>query len=208
MHVVGQLGSRRRHSQRLIVSALVLLALAGTSLATQGTASSSVNRASAEREQPSQRLTKAFREWPNLDPRLASLVRHERQVSMRLIHARTSGLQFRRGRVRVEVVAANLPAALSGIRRLGGSVQTSWHRYVAALMPPASLGRLSRLASVRFVRAPELAVRQAVPGEEVGASFASALQAKGITGKGTKVAIIDGGFTGLADRQASGDVPA
>ena len=48
----------------------------------------------------------------------------------------------------------------------------------------------------------------AVGGEEVAASLAPAWHAKGFTGKGVKVAIIDGGFVGLAERQAAGDLPA
>jgi len=58
------------------------------------------------------------------------------------------------------------------------------------------------------VRPPARGQPDAVTGEEVQASLASALQAKGVTGQGTKVAIIDGSFAGLANRQASGDLPA
>ena len=80
--------------------------------------------------------------------------------------------------------------------------------HVEALMPPASLAALSRQPSVGFVRLPEKGTLEAVPGEEVNASLASALQAKGITGKGVKVAIIDGGFMGLPSVQVTGDVPS
>jgi subtilisin family serine protease len=80
--------------------------------------------------------------------------------------------------------------------------------HVEALMPPVSLAALSRRASVGFVRLPEKGTLEAVSGEEVNASLASALQAKGITGKGVKVAIIDGGFMGLPSLQVTGDVPA
>jgi len=48
----------------------------------------------------------------------------------------------------------------------------------------------------------------AVGGEAVDATLAAAWHAKGFTGKGVKVAIIDGGFAGLAQRQADGDLPA
>ncbi|MGH3128949.1 MAG: S8 family serine peptidase [Gaiellaceae bacterium] len=48
----------------------------------------------------------------------------------------------------------------------------------------------------------------AVAGEAVGATLAAAWHADGFTGNGVKVAIIDGGFTGLAERQAAGDLPA
>ena len=44
-------------------------------------------------------------------------------------------------------------------------------------------------------------------GEQVAATLAAAWHAKGFTGKGVKVAIIDGGFRGLAERQALGDPP-
>jgi hypothetical protein len=48
----------------------------------------------------------------------------------------------------------------------------------------------------------------AVGGEAVGATLAAAWHAEGFTGKGVRVAIIDAGFTGLAERQAAGDLPA
>ena len=51
-------------------------------------------------------------------------------------------------------------------------------------------------------------LEHAVGGEAVGATLAAAWHAAGITGKGVKVAIIDGGFTGLAERQAADDLPA
>ena len=44
-------------------------------------------------------------------------------------------------------------------------------------------------------------------GEGVQASFAAAWHAKGFTGKGAKVAVIDGGFEGLAGLQAAGELP-
>jgi subtilisin family serine protease len=51
-------------------------------------------------------------------------------------------------------------------------------------------------------------VPHAVGGEAVGATLAAAWHAKGLTGKGVKVAVFDGGFAGLAERQAAGDLPA
>ena len=55
---------------------------------------------------------------------------------------------------------------------------------------------------------PPCASRPRSSGEEIGAALASAWHDKGFTGKGVKVAIVDGGFMGLADRQAAGDLPA
>lgn len=48
----------------------------------------------------------------------------------------------------------------------------------------------------------------AISGESVDTTLAQAWHAKGLTGKGVKVAVIDGGFAGLAQRQADGDLPA
>jgi subtilisin family serine protease len=112
------------------------------------------------------------------------------------------------GKVQVSIETANLKAARAGVRRLAGTVEATWHRYIKALVPRSALVPLSRLSSVRFVGALERIHEEAVNGEEVAASLASSWQAKGITGKGVKIAIIDGGFGGLADRQASGDIPA
>ena len=55
---------------------------------------------------------------------------------------------------------------------------------------------------------PSVRIETALGGEEIGAALASAWHEKGFTGKGVKVAIVDGGFMGLADRQAAGDLPA
>lgn len=51
-------------------------------------------------------------------------------------------------------------------------------------------------------------IEHAVAGESVAATLASAWHDEGFTGTGVKVAVIDGGFAGLADRQAGGDLPA
>lgn len=51
-------------------------------------------------------------------------------------------------------------------------------------------------------------IEHAVAGQSASATLASTWHAKGFTGKGVKVAVIDGGFTGLAERQAGGDLPA
>ena len=65
----------------------------------------------------------------------------------------------------------------------------------------------SRGSAVEFVRTPFAHVEHAVSGEEVVASLTTAWHAKGFTGKGVKVAVIDGGFQGL-ERQAEGEMPA
>ena len=63
--------------------------------------------------------------------------------------------------------------------------------------------------AVAYVRPPLPHVADVVVnGEEVGASNAVALQAAGISGTGAKVAIVDLGFGGLAQRQADGEIPS
>ncbi len=70
-----------------------------------------------------------------------------------------------------------------------------------------SLVQALRIAE-RGIGADSYRIEHAVTGESVSVTLASAWHAKGFTGKGVKVAVIDGGFAGLADRQASGDLPA
>ena len=72
----------------------------------------------------------------------------------------------------------------------------------------AELRALGRRPGVDVVRASSVRIETALSGEEIGAALASAWHDKGFTGKGVKVAIVDGGFMGLADRQAAGDLPA
>jgi len=113
------------------------------------------------------------------------------------------------GRVRVVVDATRAPAAATAaIARLGGRVEASWRNHVQATVPRSSLAALSRLQAVQNVRPASRFVADGTPGEEVSASLAAAWHAKGVTGAGTKVAVIDGGFRGLSDRQAAGDLPA
>lgn len=69
-----------------------------------------------------------------------------------------------------------------------------------------SLLRALRVANVG--EADAYRIEHAVGGESVAAARASAWHTDGFTGEGVKVAIIDGGFNGLAERQAEGDVPA
>ncbi len=111
------------------------------------------------------------------------------------------------GRVRV-VVESGAPAdAGRAIEAAGGTIEGSWRNLVQADLPRSAVPALRRRGSVEAVRAPMRMFLDAVGGEEVAASLAPGWHAKGFTGKGVKVAIIDGGFIGLADRQAQGDLP-
>lgn len=112
------------------------------------------------------------------------------------------------GRVRVIVETSDPSGARAAIVAAGGRVERTWRGLVQASVPRSAAEKLERRQSVDLVRAPMHMQLDAVAGEEVAAALAPAWHAKGFTGKGVKVAIIDGGFVGLADRQASGDLPA
>ena len=61
---------------------------------------------------------------------------------------------------------------------------------------------------MRYVRSPLPHFAEAVTDEGVASTNALGVQLSGQTGAGVKVAVIDGGFAGLATAQASGDIPA
>jgi subtilisin family serine protease len=146
--------------------------------------------------------------YPKLDTRLLQLLT-KRPLSLALTGIRQVPPEpSPSGKVRVLVDARRAAEARAAVSRLGGKAELTRDGIVVALMPAASLPALSQDPAVRFVRAPSPAIPAQVNGEEVNASGASAWQAKGLTGKGVKVAIIDAGFTGLAARQAPGDLPA
>jgi subtilisin family serine protease len=177
-------------ARRLLLAGLLLVSLAGTALAFQGTAAPAVLR-------------------PLRFARLHALPARDAAGLTRL----DSGLRalvrptLQKGRVSVEIDAVRPTAATDAVHRLGGIVGASYRNLVDARVPVAALGALSRDASVSFVQRPAHSYEDAIPGEEVQASLAAASQANGVTGKGVKVAIIDGSFAGLAARQASGDLP-
>jgi subtilisin family serine protease len=198
----------RRYTRRLIVSSVVLASLTGTALAFQGSASSAVSRTSV-REQARAGLSRRIAaQWPKLDSRLDSLVTGRASTNAPA-GFRQLGVSLQSSKVPVQIETKNLQAARTAVRRLGGTVQATWHAYLKALVPRSALAPLSRLSSVGFVGALErIHEESVVNGEEVAASLASAWHAKGITGAGVKVAIIDGGFGGLSQRQASGDIPS
>jgi PKD repeat protein len=75
-------------------------------------------------------------------------------------------------------------------------------------VPLSNLASLAQqLTGVSFIRAPYKPFPMGTPSEGVAAIGADALHAAGIRGNGSKVAIIDLGFSGLAQAQARGDLP-
>ena len=112
------------------------------------------------------------------------------------------------GKVRVVIEASRPAGAHEAVLAAGGRVERTAGDLVQALVDPMDVNALEGRPSISRVRAPYTHIEHAVSGEEVAASLASAWHQKGITAKGVKVAIIDGGFGDLAERQASGDLPA
>jgi subtilisin family serine protease len=201
--------SRRRQAVILACGvALLAVPAAALGLRSSGARSRFLDTAAPTKvERSIHGLPSRLTQLPKLDSSLAGLVAPKQSFSLRGARISEAAPALVHGKVRVDVTTANAPAARAAILRLGGRMEGAWSDVVTALVPPRSLAALSRLPSVRFVGAPPRMFEDAVPGEEVGASLASAWQAQGITGKGVKVAVIDGGFGGLADRQASGDLP-
>jgi subtilisin family serine protease len=112
------------------------------------------------------------------------------------------------GRVRVVLEARDLARARASVLATGGHIERIAGGLVQALVDPGDVSALERRPSISRVRPPYARIAHAVSGEGVAATLASAWHEKGFTGKGVKVAVIDGGFRGLADRQAAGDLPA
>ncbi len=110
--------------------------------------------------------------------------------------------------VRVVVETDDPALARAAVLAVGGKVERTAGGLLQALVAPGQLRALGRRPGVDVVRASSVRIETALGGEEIGAALASAWHDKGFTGKGVKVAIVDGGFMGLADRQAAGDLPA
>ena len=112
------------------------------------------------------------------------------------------------GRVRVVIETSNPALARESVRAVGGRIERSAAGLVQAIVTPRAETALAGKAGVDRVRLPYAQIQTAVGGEQVGVTLAAAWHEKGFTGKGIKVAVLDGGFKGLAERQASGDLPA
>ena len=143
--------------------------------------------------------------WPRREAASRSITAQGAMLAVRPASVATASS----GRMRVVIETSNPALARESVRAVGGRVERSAGGLVQALVDPRAETALARqgrssTACGRRTRAS----RPRVSGEEVGATLASAWHEKGFTGKGVKVAIIDGGFKGLAERQASGDLPA
>ena len=111
-------------------------------------------------------------------------------------------------RVVVEAGSSDRGRARAAVAAVGRRIEAEHADLIQALVPPSSLEALAAHPDVRYVRPPFISEPDAVSGQGVQATNASAWHAAGQAGAGAKVAVIDGGFAGYTTRQASGDLPA
>ncbi len=113
-----------------------------------------------------------------------------------------------RGVLAVEIEASDPAAARAAVRAAGGHVQRSFGRLLEARVPASGLGALGASKAVRFAREPLRPELDGIGGQGVAVTAAAGWHEAGYTGRGVKVAVIDGGFGGLSRRQAEGELPS
>ncbi|MBE0634432.1 PKD domain-containing protein [Candidatus Bipolaricaulota bacterium] len=98
-------------------------------------------------------------------------------------------------------------AALSRLGVQQSSIEST-STLIKITVPLADLASLaSQLTGVAFIRPPYTPYALGTPSQGTAAIGADAFHSAGIRGAGTKVAVIDLGFSGLAQAQARGDLP-
>ena len=116
-----------------------------------------------------------------------------------------AALLDRTSRVVIETRAS--AAARAAVVRAGGKIEAAAGGLVQARLPSGALAALADDPAVRRVRPPALPVPFGT-GEGVAATNAPTWHARGFTGAGVKLAIIDTGFGGYLQKQADGELPA
>ena len=115
-------------------------------------------------------------------------------------------------RVMVDIRTDVTPTVLKRIRDLGGTVISSVPKYQAirAQLPLRAVERLAALDAIRTIRpADEAVTRKDNTSEGVVAHRAnSARTTHRVDGTGIGIGVLSNGVRSLADRQASGDLPA
>jgi hypothetical protein len=125
-----------------------------------------------------------------------------------LAQAGKLGLTVDKGKVRLIVEASDLALAKQSIAAKGVQIEGTAGNLIQILVAPDQLDGVIAAAGVNWVRPPLAHTLEAVTDEPVKTTGAFNWQLGGHDGTGVKVAIIDGGFTGLAAAQSSGDLPA
>src|SRR5438874_511745 len=124
--------------------------------------------------------------------------------------ARSQGIGQSGQKVRVTVYLSPASGATGRAKVVsaGGDVIGEYRGVLDVFLPTASIERLATDPSVQYLAHVTPPSFEAVADEAVAASNALAWHAAGWTGVGVKVAVIDGGFIGYTNAQASGDLPA
>jgi PKD repeat protein len=124
------------------------------------------------------------------------------------------GVPFSATEATITVVLESQPGRnatnVAALGRLGvneNAIQAT-SKLIKITIPIGDLSALARqLTGVAFIRAPYTPFALGTPSEGVGAIGADAFHTAGIRGSGSKVAIIDLGFSGLSQAQSRGDLP-
>ena len=115
-------------------------------------------------------------------------------------------------RVMVDIRADVTPTVLKRIRDLGGTVISSVPKYQAirAQLPLRAVEMLAALDAIRTIRPADEAVTRKDDTSEGDVAHRTSLARRthGVTGTGIGIGVISDGVRSLADRQASGDLPA
>ncbi len=128
--------------------------------------------------------------------------------------AKSYGIPFSSSASTVTVVIEAQPgrsaSTVAALGRLGvptSGLQEASGR-IKVTVPLASLDSLAQqLTGVSFIRPPYTPFPLGTPTEGVGLIGADAFHAAGLRGAGTKIAVIDLGFSGLSQAQMRGDLP-
>jgi len=143
----------------------------------------------------------------HVDERTASLTTVSQRVAATLAQSHRAAAR-RNPVVRFVVVArrGHVAELRSKLRDVGARVETRAGRVFNVAVRSHAFAAIHEVAqSIRPATRPET---EAIPGQGVTSTNASNWQAAGLNGAGSRVAIIDLGFGGLAQAQAAGEINA
>jgi len=153
---------------------------------------------------------------PKIDSALAEVLQlASGGVSAQSIQAEASqnGIPFQGNAVKVIIETTSPASFLVGIVSAlsGGTVVSQSRNYIELLVPlnnqPLNaLIQLANVTGIAYIRAP-LAPQALVTSEGVNLTGAGTFQGNGFNGAGTKIAVIDLGFSGLSLAQSQGELP-
>jgi hypothetical protein len=160
---------------------------------------------------------------PKIDPALRALVRDSQTKSLGDLAEEARGVQIPMEDGRIAVMAAaesvaDVAELEQRIRDLGGTVEATLDGSVYARVPPRAVTSIGGEQSLAYlgpqgtVSLPPDLISKGGGSTPAGAGVlmtkANVLHARGMTGKGAKVGVIDFGFTGYQALQKEGTVPA